>query len=89
MNTPASFHTNQFDVYVGGEAQQLGAREFLADHDLATPVKPDQMKNCLAKPMVCSSMGRLLRKSLIGKGGGPFYYDGSRIELNGLIEKKS
>ena len=49
MNSPASFHTNQFDVYVGGEAQQLGAREFLADHDLATLVKPDQMKNCLAK----------------------------------------
>src|SRR5258708_24967974 len=45
MRTSAGFHTNQPDVYVGSEAQQLSARELLAHHDLAAQVKPDQMKD--------------------------------------------
>src|SRR6266851_5425216 len=49
MRTPASFHANQPDVYVGSEAQQLCARELLAHHDLAAQVQPDQMKDCLTK----------------------------------------
>src|SRR6266446_3894585 len=49
MRTSAGFHANQPDVYVGSEAQQLGARELLADYDLAAQIKPDQMKHCLTK----------------------------------------
>src|SRR5260370_532070 len=49
MRTSAGFHANQLDVHVRGEAQQLGARELLAHHNLAAQVKPDQMKNCLTK----------------------------------------
>jgi hypothetical protein len=49
MRTSAGFHANQSDMYVGGEAQQLCARELLAHHDLAAQVKPYQMKNCLTK----------------------------------------
>src|SRR5712691_6577385 len=49
MRTSAGFHANQLDVYVRCEAQQLYARELLSHHHLAAQVKPDQMKNCLAK----------------------------------------
>jgi hypothetical protein len=40
MRTSAGFHANQLDVYVGGEAQQLCARELLAHHDLAGRLSP-------------------------------------------------
>ena len=49
MRTAASFHANQLDVYVRGEAQQLCTRELLAHYDFAVQVKRDQMKNCLTK----------------------------------------
>jgi hypothetical protein len=49
MRTPTGFHANHLDVYVRSEAQQLCARELLAHRDFAAQVKPDQMKNCLAK----------------------------------------
>src|SRR5216684_7940814 len=49
MRTPTGFHANQLDVHVRCEAQQLYARELLSYHHLAAQVKPDQMKNCLAK----------------------------------------
>jgi hypothetical protein len=49
MRASAGFHANQPDAYVGGEAQQLAAREPLAHYDLAAQVKPNQMKNCLTK----------------------------------------
>jgi hypothetical protein len=37
------------DVYFRGEAQQLCARVLLAHHNLTAQVKPNQMKDCLAK----------------------------------------
>src|SRR5258708_27203869 len=46
MRTSTGFHTNQPDVYVGSEAQQLCARELLAHHVLAVQAEPDQMKDC-------------------------------------------
>jgi hypothetical protein len=42
-------YANQPDSYVGGEAQQLAARELLAHYYLAVQVKPYQMGNCLTK----------------------------------------
>src|SRR6202140_5324081 len=45
MRGSAGFHANQPDAYVGGEAQQLAAREPLAHYNLAAQVKSDQMKN--------------------------------------------
>src|SRR6266436_3735140 len=49
MRTSAGLHANQHDVYIRREPQQLCTRELLAHYDLAAQVKPDQMKNCLAK----------------------------------------
>jgi hypothetical protein len=49
MRSSAGFHANQPDAYIGGEAQQLDAREPLAHYDLAAQAKPDQMKNRLTK----------------------------------------
>ena len=49
MGSSASFHTDQFDLQVRRKAQQLLARKLLAHHNLAAPVKPNQMKDCLAE----------------------------------------
>src|SRR5260221_11889831 len=49
MRTSPGLHANQPDVYIRREPQQLCTRELLAHYDLAAQVKPDQMKNCLAK----------------------------------------
>jgi hypothetical protein len=45
----AGFHTNQLDLQVRSEVQQLLARNFLTHHNLAAQVKPNQMKDCLAE----------------------------------------
>ena len=45
----AGFHANQFDLQVRREVQQLFARKLLAYHNLATLVKANQMKDCLAE----------------------------------------
>jgi hypothetical protein len=49
MCAAASFHANQVDLQVRGEAQQLRARKLLAHHNFATPVLTNHMKDGLAK----------------------------------------
>src|SRR5271169_340215 len=49
MGSPASFHTDQFDLQIRRKVQQLLARKLLTHHNLAAPVKPNQMKDCLTE----------------------------------------
>jgi len=77
MRASTGLHTNQMNLPIGHEVQQLFARKLLAYHNLSAKAKADQMKNRLAKinAIVCSSMGYLLRTPFIpilfGSGGGP------------------
>jgi hypothetical protein len=73
VRSAAGFHSDQLRVQISCEAKKLRSRQLLAHHHLAAPIKPNQMKYCLAKIIFLAAL--VLGVFVCGRIGFSYWVD--------------